>query len=214
MTQYQKYLKSWTSERGITSFLGSDKPAFQQDWKEEKKGLRFGEMQSMGGEDINRAGEPFKKPKPKAKVPINKPSAAESVFTNPDLLKKIGSFTKGRPKEEILADIWDVLHKYYVAYENLNFYDWIGPNNENGRFGKSKKGRNLSKTYMEEIRKWTDILDNLVEKGVIEQYEEMSGEDYSTVDDPVKPKVLPTKEDILKRTNKWGDELDKLIKKL
>jgi len=69
MTQYQKYLKSWTSERGITSFLGSDKPAFQQDWKEEKKGLRFGEMESMGGEDINRAGKPFKKPKPKAKVP-------------------------------------------------------------------------------------------------------------------------------------------------
>jgi hypothetical protein len=68
MTQYQKYLKDWTSERGITSFLGSDKPAFQQDWKEEKKGLRFGEMESMGGEDINRAGEPFKKPKPKAKT--------------------------------------------------------------------------------------------------------------------------------------------------
>ena len=75
MTQYHKYLKDWTSERGITSFLGSDKPAFQQDWKEENKGLRFGEMESMGGEDINRAGEPFKKPKPKAKVPINKPSA-------------------------------------------------------------------------------------------------------------------------------------------
>ncbi len=79
MTQYQKYLKDWTNERGITSFLGSDKPAFQQDWKEEKKGLRFGEMESMGGEDINRAGEPFKKPKPKAKVPINKPSAKAKV---------------------------------------------------------------------------------------------------------------------------------------
>jgi len=206
MTQYQKYLKSWTSERGITSFLGSDKPAFQRDWKEEKSApARFGE--EMGREDINRAGEPFKKPKPSGE-------GAFKVLTNPDLLKKIGSFTKGRPKEEILADIWDVLHKYYVAYENLNFYDWIGPNDENGRFGKSKKGRNLSKTYMEEIRKWTDILEDLVEKGVIEQYEELGGEDYSTVDDPVKPKVLPTKEDILKRTNKWGDELDKLIKKL
>ena len=33
----------------------------------------------MGGEDINRAGEPFKKPKPKAKVPINKPSAKAKV---------------------------------------------------------------------------------------------------------------------------------------
>ena len=68
MTQYHKYLKDWTSERGITSFFGSDKPAFQQDWKEEKRAdVRFGE--EMGREDINRAGEPFKKPKPKAKVP-------------------------------------------------------------------------------------------------------------------------------------------------
>ena len=72
MTQYQKYLKDWTSERGITSYLGSDKPAFQRDWKAEKSDrVRFGE--EMGREDINRAGEPFKKPKPKAKVPINIP---------------------------------------------------------------------------------------------------------------------------------------------
>ena len=67
MTQYQKYLKDWTSERGITSFLGSDKPAFQRDWKEEKSApARFGE--EMGREDINRAGEPFKKPKPKQSI--------------------------------------------------------------------------------------------------------------------------------------------------
>jgi hypothetical protein len=44
MTQYHKFLKSWTTDRGITSFLGSDKPEFQQDWKEEKKPtVRFGE---------------------------------------------------------------------------------------------------------------------------------------------------------------------------
>lgn len=186
--KYNEFLKKWSSEKNITSFFGSDKPDFLKAWNSAKT---------------------------KQPTPV-KPSGegAFKVLTNPDLLKKIGSFTKGRPKEDILADIWDVLHKYYVAYENLNFYDWIGPNNENGRFGKSKKGRNLSKTYMEEIRKWTDILDDLVEKGVIEQYEELGNEDYSTVDDPVKPKVLPTKEDILKRTNKWGNELDKLIKKL
>jgi len=72
MTEYRKFLKDWTSERGITSFLGSEKPEFQQDWKEEKKGgVRFGERikagaerEAMSGEDINRAGEPFKKPKP------------------------------------------------------------------------------------------------------------------------------------------------------
>jgi hypothetical protein len=60
MTEYHKYLKHWTSERGITSFLGSDKPAFQRDWKDEKSAtVIFGE--EMGREDINRAGEPFKK---------------------------------------------------------------------------------------------------------------------------------------------------------
>ena len=82
MTQYHKYLKDWTSERGITSFLGSDKPAFQQDWKEEKRaGVRFGE--EMGREDINRAGEPFKKPVAK------KRTAAEDVLDNPDLMNII-----------------------------------------------------------------------------------------------------------------------------
>ena len=88
MAEYRKYLKDWTSERGITSYLGSDKSAFQQDWKEAKRdSVRFGEeVSSMGGEDINRAGEPFKKPKPKR-------NAAETVLTNPDLLKQIGAFT-------------------------------------------------------------------------------------------------------------------------
>ena len=92
MTQYQKYLTDWTSERGITSFLGSDKPAFQRDWKEEKSApARFGE--EMGREDINRAGEPFKKPavkvvKPKktavkvAKVPKAKKEKSNKILLN------------------------------------------------------------------------------------------------------------------------------------
>jgi hypothetical protein len=104
MTQYQKYLKSWTSERGITSFLGSDKPAFQQDWKEEKKGLRFGEMESMGGEDINRAGEPFKKPKPKAKVPINVPSSVYPKLIDALILKYdklVAKASTGKGKKQL-----------------------------------------------------------------------------------------------------------------
>ena len=44
MSQYHRFLKDWTSERNITSFLGSDKSEFQKDWKEEKKAkTRFGE---------------------------------------------------------------------------------------------------------------------------------------------------------------------------
>lgn len=104
MTEYHKYLKSWTTERGITSFLGSDKPAFQQDWKDSKRGgVRFGELESMGGDDINRAGEAFKKTKPKI-------SAAEAVFTNPDLLKEIGAFTNPNYLEP--PDLEDNIEKY------------------------------------------------------------------------------------------------------
>ena len=95
MTKYQKYLKSWTSERGITSFLGSDKPAFQQDWKEEKSApARFGE--EMGREDINRAGEPFKKPV--AKKP------AESVLDNPDLMNIIKGYIPSSKSQRVKID--------------------------------------------------------------------------------------------------------------
>jgi len=101
MTQYHKYLKSWTSERGITSFLGSDKPAFQQDWKEEKSApARFGE--EMGREDVNRAGEPFKKPV--AKKPLPKRTAAESVLDNPDLMNIINGYIPSSKSQRVQID--------------------------------------------------------------------------------------------------------------
>ena len=96
MTEYHKFLKSWTSSRGITSYLGSDKADFLQDWKGQKLG------ESMGREDINRAGAPFKKP-------IRR-SAAEAVFTNPDLLKTIGAFTNPNYLEP--PDLDDNIKKY------------------------------------------------------------------------------------------------------
>jgi len=100
MTQYQKYLKDWTSERGITSFLGSDKPAFQKDWKEEKSApTRFGE--EMGREDVNRAGEPFKKPKPKAKVPIEQVAKAKKEKSNKTLLNEYKISVENKIQEAI-----------------------------------------------------------------------------------------------------------------
>jgi len=102
MTQYQKYLKDWTSERGITSFLGSDKPAFQKDWKEEKSApTRFGE--EMGREDVNRAGEPFKKPKPKAKVPIEQVAKAKKEKSNKTLLNEYKISVENKIQEAIEA---------------------------------------------------------------------------------------------------------------
>jgi len=125
MAEYRKYLKDWTTERGITSYLGSDKSAFQKDWKEEKRdSVRFGEeVSSMGGEDINRAGEPFKKPKPKR-------TAAEIVLTNPDLLKQIGAFTNPKrkvPKKTRMKRVKDIIKKKFddrVYYAN-RFLDYI-----------------------------------------------------------------------------------------
>lgn len=107
MTQYHKYLKSWTSERGITSFLGSDKPEFQRDWKDEKSApARFGE--EMGKEDINRAGEAFKKTKPTGQ-------SALKVLTNPDLLKQIGAFTNPKKMND----------KFILPTGRDKLYTWL-----------------------------------------------------------------------------------------
>ena len=109
MTEYRKYLKDWTSERGITSFLGSDKPAFQRDWKEEKSApARFGE--GMGREDINRAGEAFKKPKPK---PIERPTAenlidalmSEDSARADDLFKALSKSNASRAEARYLEKV-------------------------------------------------------------------------------------------------------------
>lgn len=93
MTEYHKFLKDWTTARSITSFLGRDKSDFQRDWarqksatveerkpvedkadierrkkmiadEETRRKAKKEERKSMGGEDINRAGERFKKPIP------------------------------------------------------------------------------------------------------------------------------------------------------
>jgi hypothetical protein len=151
MTQYHRFLKNWTTERGITSFLGSDKPAFQQDWKEEKKGgLRFSEIESMGGEDINRAGEPFKKPKPER-------SAAEAVFTNPDLLKQIGAFTN--PKRQLKIN--DFFLKNKDGNEQINddvVYDFLL---ERGMDSGMYKGKAYLKDH-EQYKKLLDILAKII----------------------------------------------------
>jgi len=156
MTEYRKFLKDWTSERGITSFLGSEKPEFQQDWKEEKKGgVRFGERikagaerEAMSGEDINRAGEPFKKPKPKR-------TAAETVFTNPDLLKQIGAFTN--PKRQLKIN--DFFIKDSDGDESISkqvFNDFLL---ERGMDSGMYKGD----VYLKDLNQYTELLDILAQ---------------------------------------------------
>lgn len=67
--KYYNFLKEWSKDRNITSFFGSDKRAFLKDWERSKTSNikprpEVAELAGMGGEDINRAGERFKKPIP------------------------------------------------------------------------------------------------------------------------------------------------------
>jgi len=147
MTQYHKYLKDWTSERGITSFLGSDKPAFQQDWKEEKRaGVRFGE--EMGREDINRAGEPFKKP-----IPIQK--IKEAVSKLPPVSEGAKALSKILTSKEFDDTIEEGIKDLY--YSQFPFPDMISKD----KLYKDKF-LSLSKKKQDEIR-------NIVRKQLTKQ---------------------------------------------
>jgi len=153
MAEYRKYLKDWTSERGITSYLGSDKSAFQRDWKEAKRdSVRFGEeVSAMGGEDINRAGEPFKKPK---KIPINKIKEAVSflppVTEGAKLLSK--TLTSKEFDDTVEEGVKDLFHSQFP------FPDIISKNQLY-----KDKFLTLSKKKQDEIR-------NIVRKEITKQF--------------------------------------------
>lgn len=204
-------MRKFNEREGINSFYGSDKERFQREWREEK-------IRANPPKEKPLAPRKEVAPEPsKPSEPIKKSTgdAALKVLTNKDLLKKISSYNFS--KQKVLDEIWHILHKYILASDSLEFYDWVGPNDERGRWGKSKAGRTLAKTYINELRKWTKILDDLVDENVIEQYEEdRRGESYYSTDraDLVKPSKLPTKESIITRTDKWGAQLKELIDKL
>jgi len=121
MAAYHKYLKDWTNERGITSYLGSDKKAFQRDWLQEKREkVRFGErnereVSGMGGEDINRAGEAFKKPESMGGEDINR---AGEPFKKPKLsaAKKSKGRLKASQVEEFVSRLPEGLEKYTASF--------------------------------------------------------------------------------------------------
>jgi hypothetical protein len=106
MSKYQNFVKKWSNDRDITSFFGSDKREFLKDWERIKSAKireeeKFGE--EMGREDINRAGEAFKKPKPKIsatkKVPV-----ASKVLDNPDLMNLIQGYVPSSKKHVVEID--------------------------------------------------------------------------------------------------------------
>lgn len=95
MSQYHKYLRSWTNERNITSFLGSEKQEFLADWKDIKmKPVR--PLIEVKTEPMEIA-EPTvsEKVSPKITIAPRKPkleSAGAKVLNNPDLMRLIEGF--------------------------------------------------------------------------------------------------------------------------
>jgi len=91
---YRDFFKSWQQDNNISSFFGSDKQQFLADWKEAKKPkTRFGEKIITQPMEI---AEPTVSEKVSPNITIAPPkpkrTAAETVLTNPDILKEIGSF--------------------------------------------------------------------------------------------------------------------------
>lgn len=159
MTQYHRYLKSWTSERGITSFLGSDKPEFQRDWKAEKKAtVRF--------------GEPLKK-KPAMEIITVPLEIAEPTVSE----KKTGLKIEAKAKEDKRPVLNERQRGEKSRAANTYKYDAVSGNKQLGRVV-----RRIYKDYMRLVKKKpvrnlekmtkTDILDE-IEFGLKLSVEEM-----------------------------------------
>jgi hypothetical protein len=211
---YFQFMHKWNREHGYNSFYGSNKRAFLGAWRAEKEKddntvtpqPRL-ERASMEAEDINRA-EPFAERQQRI--------AAKSTNVKSAKKMKDKKILTNEEKGDIMYNIWSLLHKYHVAHDNISFYDWTGKNDRSGSWSKSRTGRNLASIYLEELAPIEEILDDLRDKDIIGNYEENAGEEYVYVDNSeiTKPRVLPSKDDILKQTEKWGIKLKKLIEKL
>lgn len=231
MTEYHTFMRKWNQEEGINSFYGSDKGRFLKDWNEFKIRANPPKAKTLAP----RPPEPEQPPEPEVPPPEVKQSATGERYLTQKQIERIQRIRAKKKeeknkkqtilpkasseviKEDIMDDIWDVLHKYWIAHDALASYDWTGETpHADGNWKKSKKGRDLAEIYIDELRPFIQKLDDLYERDVIEYYEDRAGESYvnTTNEDLIKPSKLPTKDDILKRTEKWGLELKKLIAKL
>jgi hypothetical protein len=115
MTQYHKFLKSWTTERGITSYLGSDKPEFQQDWKEEKKPtVRFGET-IIAKPKMEIVTEPMEIAERKASgLSASGETKVKNLSDELQIMIKDFTVAKYTPKQiQQFKDIYEKLWSYY-----------------------------------------------------------------------------------------------------
>lgn len=111
MTEYHTFMRKWNQEEGINSFYGSDKGRFLKDWNEFKIRANPPKAKALAPK------EPEVPPEPEGSPPRQQQrNAAEQVFTNPDLLKQIGSFTN--PKNYI-DDFFDGTEINKTALEDF-----------------------------------------------------------------------------------------------
>ena len=85
-SKWIEHIKAFAAKNNLSYGCALSDPQCRATYTPVKKtATQKKERETMGGEDINRAGAPFKKPKPKR-------TAAESVLDNPDLMNIIKEY--------------------------------------------------------------------------------------------------------------------------
>jgi hypothetical protein len=170
MSEYHTFMRKWNQEEGINSFYGSDKGRFLKDWNEFKIRANPPKAKALAPK------EPEVPPEPRR-------NAAEQVFTNPDLLKQIGSFIP-KPKPFPLfgndifrgmTDIEKTLTRAMIAYYSEQDNDFERFNRED-RNGNPVPIRGALKALTDDIAKDLKLPKNWLKQGdaVMEKY----GMDY------------------------------------
>ena len=120
-SKWIEHIKAFAAKNNLSYGCALSDPQCRATYTPVKKTTQKKERESMGGEDINRAGAPFKKPVPEP--PKLTGAQAFEVFTNPDLLKTIGSFTNPNSLKKKLPVV--DLEKLYDFYNgNQLFKAW------------------------------------------------------------------------------------------
>ena len=142
--KYYNFMREFNRDKGYTSFYGSNKKDFQDAWARAKDVSikprpEIAEMAGMGAEDINRAGQPFKKP-----IPIQK--IKEAVSKLPPVSEGAKALSKALTSKEFDDAVEEGIKDLY--YSQFPFPDMVSKD----KLYKDKF-LSLSKKKQDEIRK-------------------------------------------------------------
>jgi hypothetical protein len=152
--KYYNFMREFNRDKGYTSFYGSNKKEFLDAWARSKGTTikprpEIAENTGMGAEDINRAGDPFKKP-----IPIEK--IKEAVSNLPPVSEGVKALSKSLTSKEFDDAIEEGVKDLY--HSQFPFPDMVSKD----KLYKDKF-LTLSKKKQEEIR-------NLVRKQLTKQF--------------------------------------------